>query len=157
MPAFFNCFFVLFIGLFRDRPFDFLGGGEGRDAGLFPQDFLPIEKQRFFFLTVREPKKKKCFFQDKAKSIFFSKPYICSKCILLDLYVRVFLEPNIHGYIVYMFVYTCILDIWVRVYMSRDMTKPTKWLCAQRRLRSVWASAQSDQSLRCPQEEALGP
>ena len=33
--------------------------------------------------------------------------------------------------------------------MSRDMTKPTMWLCAQRRLRSAWASAQSDQSLRC--------
>ena len=33
--------------------------------------------------------------------------------------------------------------------MSQDMTKPTKWLCAQRRLRSAWASAQSDQSLRC--------
>ena len=26
-------------------------------------------------------------------------------------------------------------------YMSRDMTKPTKWVCAQRRLRSAWASA----------------
>ena len=37
---------------------------------------------------------------------------------------------------------------WIR-YMSHDMTKPTKWLCAQRRLRSVWASAQSDQSLHC--------
>ena len=37
------------------------------------------------------------------------------------------------------------------------MTKPTKWVCAQRRLRSVWASAQSDQSLRCPHEESLGP
>ena len=24
------------------------------------------------------------------------------------------------------------------------MTKPTKWLCAQRRLRSAWASTQSD-------------
>ena len=34
-------------------------------------------------------------------------------------------------------------------YMSHDMTKPTKWLCAQRRLRSAWTSAQSDQSLRC--------
>ena len=33
--------------------------------------------------------------------------------------------------------------------MSRDMIKPTKWVCAQRRLRSAWASAQSDQSLRC--------
>ena len=41
--------------------------------------------------------------------------------------------------------------------MGRDMTKPTKWLCAQRRLRSAWACAQSDQSLRCPHEESLGP
>ena len=30
--------------------------------------------------------------------------------------------------------------------MSLDMTKPTKWVCAQRSLRSAWASAQSDQS-----------
>ena len=29
------------------------------------------------------------------------------------------------------------------------MIKPTKWVCAQRRLRSAWPSAQSDQSLRC--------
>ena len=34
-------------------------------------------------------------------------------------------------------------------YESRLMTKPTKWLCAKPRLRSAWASAQSDQSLRC--------
>ena len=34
--------------------------------------------------------------------------------------------------------------------MSRLMTKPTMWLCAQRRLRSAWASTQSDQSLHCP-------
>ena len=129
--------------LLRDRPFDFLWwGGEG--LGFFLKIFFDRKTEIFFFLTVREPK---YFFQDKAKTFFFfSKPHICSKCILLDLYVRVFLEPNIHGYIVYMFVYTCILDIWVRVYMSRDMTKPTKWLCAQRRLRSAWASAQSDQS-----------
>ena len=39
----------------------------------------------------------------------------------------------------------------------RDMTKPTKWECIQRRLKSAWASAQSDQSLRCPNEETLGP
>ena len=37
------------------------------------------------------------------------------------------------------------------------MTKPTMWLCAQRRLRSALAFAQSDQSLRCPHEENLGP
>ena len=30
------------------------------------------------------------------------------------------------------------------------MTKPTKWVCTQRRLRSAWASAQSDQSLLSP-------
>ena len=30
-------------------------------------------------------------------------------------------------------------------------------MCAQRRLRSAWASAQSDQRLRCPHEESLGP
>ena len=29
-------------------------------------------------------------------------------------------------------------------------------MCAQRRLRSAWASAQSDQSLRCPHEESSG-
>ena len=28
---------------------------------------------------------------------------------------------------------------------SHNMIKPTKWVCAQRRLRSAWASAQSDQ------------
>ena len=38
------------------------------------------------------------------------------------------------------------------VYFSRSMTKPTKWL-----VRLVKTSAQSDQSLRCPHEEALGP
>ena len=30
-------------------------------------------------------------------------------------------------------------------------------MCAQRRLRSAWACAQSDQSLRCPHGESLGP
>ena len=36
----------------------------------------------------------------------------------------------------------------MKFHLSRDMTKPTNWVCAQRRLRSAWASAQSDQSLR---------
>ena len=35
------------------------------------------------------------------------------------------------------------------------MTKPTKWVCAQRRLRSAWAFAQSDQSRRCALNEWL--
>ena len=38
----------------------------------------------------------------------------------------------------------------VAIQMSCLMTKPTKWLCAQQRLRSASASAQSDQILRCP-------
>ena len=37
------------------------------------------------------------------------------------------------------------------------MTKPTKWLCAQRSLRSALASAQSDQRLCWLHEESLGP
>ena len=30
-------------------------------------------------------------------------------------------------------------------------------MCAQQRLSSAWASAQSNQSIRCPHEETLGP
>ena len=41
--------------------------------------------------------------------------------------------------------------------MSRDMTKPTKWVCAQRRLRSAWVSAQSNLSSLCAQWVAKGP
>ena len=41
-----------------------------------------------------------------------------------------------------------LIAAWTNI-LSRDMTKPTKWLCAQRKPRSAWASAQSDQSLRC--------
>ena len=40
--------------------------------------------------------------------------------------------------------------------VSRDMTKPTNE-CAPSEDRSAWASAQSDQSLRCPLEESLCP
>ena len=41
--------------------------------------------------------------------------------------------------------------------VSRDMSKPTKWLCAQRRLRSAWESAQSDQSSLCAQRVVKDP
>ena len=37
------------------------------------------------------------------------------------------------------------------------MTKPTKWLCSQQRLRSAWALAQSDQSSLCAQWVAKDP
>ena len=41
--------------------------------------------------------------------------------------------------------------------MRRLMTNEQNGMCAQRRLRSAWAFAQSDQSLRFPHEETLGP
>ena len=41
--------------------------------------------------------------------------------------------------------------------MSCNMTKPTKWLCTKRRLRSTWASTQSDQSLRMCSMGSWGP
>ena len=52
----------------------------------------------------------------------------------------------------------------VKFALSQRTTKPKKkkkkkkknGMCTQRRLRSAWASAQSDQSLRCPHEEKLG-
>ena len=43
-----------------------------------------------------------------------------------------------------------------RAYMSHLVTKPTMWLCAQRRLRSAWVSAESDQSLRLRLMGSLG-
>ena len=36
--------------------------------------------------------------------------------------------------------------VFWHAHLNRLVTKPTKWLCAQRRLRSVWVSTQSDQS-----------
>ena len=50
-----------------------------------------------------------------------------------------------------------LLSELIDVHMSHLMTKLTKWVCAQRRLRSAGAFAQSDQSLRCMPEESLGP
>ena len=41
--------------------------------------------------------------------------------------------------------------------MNRLMTKPSNDLCTQRRLRSAWASAQSDQSSLCAQWVAKDP
>ena len=41
--------------------------------------------------------------------------------------------------------------------LSRRMSKPTKWLCAQRRLKSALAAAQSDQSSLCAHWVAKDP
>ena len=50
----------------------------------------------------------------------------------------------------------CYVFCWW-LHLGRLMTKPTQWLCAQRSLRSAWASAQSDQSSLCAQWEATNP
>ena len=44
-----------------------------------------------------------------------------------------------------------------KLVMSQCTTKPTKWMCAQRKLRSVWACTQFDQSLLCNQRVAKDP
>ena len=49
--------------------------------------------------------------------------------------------------------YTC---YYCYHYLSHDMTKPTKWMCAQRRLRSAWASAHGvPQSQFCPNLQTI--
>ena len=48
-----------------------------------------------------------------------------------------------------LFAYICLsenLGLLCYDYVSCDLTKPTKWLCARQRLRSAWASAKFDQS-----------
>ena len=45
----------------------FWGAGGGGEAGVFPQDFLPIEKQRFFS---HSPRVKIFFFRTKQKLFF---------------------------------------------------------------------------------------
>ena len=41
----------------------------------------------------------------------------------------------------YLTITVAVTFITAQAYMSRDMTKPTKWVCVQRRHRSAWASA----------------
>ena len=45
-----------------------------------------------------------------------------------------------------------LLHIWAAEWQNQQ-----NGMCAQRRLRSAWASTQSDRSLCCPHEESLGP
>ena len=67
----------------------------------------------------------------------------------------------------YMSIYAVIiLFSWEKSFTDTKLQAPNKFIwaaswqnqqngiCAQRRLRSAWASAQSDQSLRCPLEES---
>ena len=52
----------------------------------------------------------------------------------------------------------CSRDIWkeIKSIWAATWQNQQNGMCAQRRLKSAWASAQSDQSLRCPHEENLG-
>ena len=43
------------------------------------------------------------------------------------------------------------------IHQQNDVQNQQNDMCVQQRVRSAWASAQSDQSLRCPHEETLGP
>ena len=58
---------------------------------------------------------------------------------------------------------TTSLRNWQRVICLLSVIWAAWWqnqqsgMCAQRRLRSAWVSAQSDHSLCCPHEESLGP
>ena len=63
---------------------------------------------------------------------------------------RFMVKPNCSNFMIITAIFLCLN-------LSRLVTKPTMWLCAQRRLRSAWASAQSDQSLLCAQWVAKGP
>ena len=49
-----------------------------------------------------------------------------------------------------------LLHIYIASKKERKKEKQNG-MCAHRRLRSAWASAQSDQSFRCPHEESLDP
>ena len=81
------------------------------------------------------------------KCNFYTKYFGKIKCYADRPYLVLFseLKPETHIYIFWP--YRSI--VWQLVWKTSLMTKPTMWLCAQRRLRSAWASAQSDQSLRC--------
>ena len=63
---------------------------------------------------------------------FFFSPYVdpslCSAAVILNKHIRAATRQN-----------------------------QQSGMCAQRRLRSAWASAESDQSLRCPHRETFGP
>ena len=49
--------------------------------------------------------------------------------------------------LIVMLISSKVLSPCIKEYLSCDLTKPTKWVCAQQRLRSAWASAQTDLSL----------
>ena len=104
----------------RDRAFDFRGvcevgrwGGGAGGGFFFSSRFSSDRKPEIFFFFFHSLSTKIFFSgQSKNKIFFFSKQHICSKCIFSDLYVRVYLEPNIHGYMYMGILFIC--SFWVR-------------------------------------------
>ena len=71
------------------------------------------------------------------------------------------LGDEVHNLVAYsqiLFADGCIYVVWyVEIKWAAAWQNQQNDLCAQQRLRSAWASAQSFQSIRCPHEENLGP
>ena len=76
---------------------------------------------------------------------------MCGKQMLILLSVPIYLTPVTYWPVNLSPIRLLWLEVVAVMYphMSCLMSKPTKWLCAQRRLRSAWASAQPDQSSLC--------
>ena len=51
----------------------------------------------------------------------------------------------------------CINVLLIRTIWASAWQNQQNGMCTQQRLKSAWASAQFDQSLRCPHEGSLGP
>ena len=51
----------------------------------------------------------------------------------------------------------CFMSMDIFAKRAASLQNQQNGMCAQQSLRSAWAFTQSDQSLRCPHEESLGP
>ena len=73
--------------------------------------------------------------------------HILAFCIICSRLIWIFAGRTYH---IIILLYLCPFRTseWTAK-MSRSTTKPTKYMCAQRRLRSAWASAQFDRSSLC--------
>ena len=81
--------------------------------------------------------------------VFFHPLFFTVLFFINKLYVLVSSSRTIIFVIFWHSVTISFSHSFIELNMSRLITQPTKSLCAQRRLRSAWASAQSDQSLPC--------
>ena len=80
---------------------------------------------------------------------------------MISIYNRthdVFVKVHVPFYLVsYNFTKICKYRLSLMKIIFEPRHDKTNKMCPGRRLRSAWASAQSDQSLRCPHEESLSP